>query len=170
MYTWWVWVAHVGLWNTHMGCINDTIALQSTNQIGFQKKIPSFILDWLSSEVWVRQEWENSMLQLTLNTHAPINNFRSCRKLQKQIKHIRLGVYTLNGTVWYPFCQTWSSITCFKSENFGCKRQLHVSGKITTILRLISWNLPQMENKHQIMNVHTKWNCLIPILSGLVKY
>ena len=22
-----------------------------------------------------------------------------------------------------------------------------------------------MENKHPIMNVHTKWNCLIPILS-----
>ena len=27
---------------------------------------------------------------------------------------------------------------CFKSENFGCKRRLHVSSKITTILRLIS--------------------------------
>ena len=26
------------------------------------------------------------------------------------------------------------------------------------------------ENKHQIMNVHTKWNCLIPILFGLIKY
>ena len=26
------------------------------------------------------------------------------------------------------------------------------------------------EHKHQIMNVHTKWNCLIPILSTLVKY
>ena len=23
---------------------------------------------------------------------------------------------------------------------------------------------------HQIMNAHTKWNCLIPILSTLVKY
>ena len=28
----------------------------------------------------------------------------------------------------------------------------------------------KMKKKHQIMNVHTKWNCLIPILSGLVKY
>ena len=26
------------------------------------------------------------------------------------------------------------------------------------------------QNKHQIMNVHTKWNCLIPILFSLVKY
>ena len=25
-------------------------------------------------------------------------------------------------------------------------------------------------NKHQIMNVHAKWNCLIPILFSLVKY
>ena len=31
-------------------------------------------------------------------------------------------------------------------------------------------NTLQNENKHQIMNVHTKWNCLIPILSSLVKY
>ena len=29
---------------------------------------------------------------------------------------------------------------------------------------------PKWKKKHQIMNVHTKWNCLIPILSGLVKY
>ena len=28
----------------------------------------------------------------------------------------------------------------------------------------------QNENKHQIMNVHTKWNCLVPFLSSLVKY
>ena len=26
------------------------------------------------------------------------------------------------------------------------------------------------KNKHQIMNVQTKWNCLIPVLSSLVKY
>ena len=29
---------------------------------------------------------------------------------------------------------------------------------------------PNMHKNHQIMSVHTKWNCLIPILSGLVKY
>ena len=45
-----------------------------------------------------------------------------------------------------------------------------ISGKITTVLRLFSEHLLQDENKHQIMNVQTKWNCLIPILSGLVKY
>ena len=43
-------------------------------------------------------------------------------------------------------------------------------GKITTVPRLFLEHLFQNENKHQIMNVHTKWNCLIPILSGLVKY
>ena len=36
--------------------------------------------------------------------------------------------------------------------------------------RLFSENSPQNKNKHQIMNVHTKWNRLIPILSSLVKH
>ena len=46
----------------------------------------------------------------------------------------------------------------------------YVCGKITTVPRLFSEHSFQNENKHQIMNVHTKWNCLIPILFGLVKY
>ena len=41
-----------------------------------------------------------------------------------------------------------------------------IGGKITTVPRLFSEHSLQDENKHQIMNVHTKWNCLIPILSG----
>ena len=45
-----------------------------------------------------------------------------------------------------------------------------ISDKITTVPRLLSEHSLQNENKHQIMNVHTKWNCLIPILFGLVKY
>ena len=49
-------------------------------------------------------------------------------------------------------------------------RSVKLSGKITTAPRLFSEHLLQNENKHQIMNVHTEWNCLIPILSGLVKY
>ena len=43
-------------------------------------------------------------------------------------------------------------------------------GKITTVPRLFSEYLLQNENKHHIMNVNTKWNCLIPIWSVLVKY
>ena len=27
--------------------------------------------------------------------------------------NIRLWMYTLNGTVWYPFCLVWSNIGCF---------------------------------------------------------
>ena len=50
------------------------------------------------------------------------------------------------------------------------KSPMCISGKITTVPRLFSENLLQDENEHQIMNVQTKWNCLIPILSGLVKY
>ena len=49
-------------------------------------------------------------------------------------------------------------------------RYVHASGKITTIPRLFSEHSLKNKNKHQIMNVHTKWNCLIPILSSLVKY
>jgi len=44
------------------------------------------------------------------------------------------------------------------------------SGKITTTPRLVSEHLIKNKNKHLIVNVHTKWNCLIPILSGLVMY
>ena len=49
-------------------------------------------------------------------------------------------------------------------------RCVAISDKITTAPRLFSEHSLQNENKHQIINVHTKWNCLIPILSGLVKY
>ena len=41
---------------------------------------------------------------------------------------------------------------------------------ITSVPRLFSEHLHQMKKKHQIMNVHIKWDCLIPILSSLVKY
>ena len=44
-----------------------------------------------------------------------------------------------------------------------------ISGKITTAPRLVSEHLIKKENKYQIMNIHTKWNCLIPILSSLVE-
>ena len=44
------------------------------------------------------------------------------------------------------------------------------SGKITTAPRLVSEHLIKKENKHQITNVQTKWNYLIPILSSLVMY
>ena len=55
-------------------------------------------------------------------------------------------------------------------ENVSHKSSMCISGKITTISRLFSEHLTQNENKDEIMNVHTKWNCLIPILSGLDKY
>ena len=42
--------------------------------------------------------------------------------------------------------------------------------KITTASRQVSEHLIKNENKHQIMTVPTKWNCLIPILSSLVMY
>ena len=45
-----------------------------------------------------------------------------------------------------------------------------MGGKITIVSRLFSEHLLQDENKHQILNVHTKWNYLMPIFSGLVKF
>ena len=47
---------------------------------------------------------------------------------------------------------------------------VEASGKITTAPRLFSDYSLKNENKHHILNVHTKWNCLIPILFSLVKY
>ena len=79
-------------------------------------------------------------------------------------------MYTLNGTVWYPFYLDWSIISCFRDENVSHKSPMCISGKITTVPKLFSEHLLQDEKKHQIMNVQAKWNCLIPILSGLVKY
>ena len=89
--------------------------------------------------------------------------------LQNEIKHQIMNVHT-KGTVWYLFCLVWSSISCFRDENVSHKSPMFISDKITTVPRLFSEHSLQDENKHQIMNVHTKWNCLIPILSGLVKY
>ena len=55
-------------------------------------------------------------------------------------------------------------------EIVSYKYSLRISGKITTLPRLFSEDLHQMKNKHPIVNVHIKWDCLIPILSSLVKY
>ena len=79
-------------------------------------------------------------------------------------------MYILNGTVWYPFCLVWSCITCFSPENISSNWLIMTSDKITTAPRLVSEHLIKNENKYQIMNVHTKWNCLITILSSLVMY
>ena len=59
-------------------------------------------------------------------------------------------------------------ITCFSPENVSSNWPIMTSDKITTPPRLVSEHLIKNENKHQIMNVHTKWNRLIPILSSLV--
>ena len=82
-------------------------------------------------------------------------------------KNMRLWMHTLNRTVWYPFSLLWSSISCYRVEMVSYKYPICSSGKITTVPRLFLKHSLQSENKHQIMNVHTKWNCLILILSSL---
>ena len=72
---------------------------------------------------------------------------------------------------WYcliPICLLCSNIASFRDEIVSKQRLLHIS--ITTIPRLFWDHSLQNENKHQIWNVHTKWNCLTPILSTLVQY
>ena len=46
---------------------------------------------------------------------------------------------------------------------------MHTSSKITIVPTIFFEHLLQDQNKHQIMNVYTKRNCLMPILavSGL---
>ena len=85
---------------------------------------------------------------------------------QNENKHQIMNVHTK----WNCLVTILSSISCFRDANVSHKSPMCISGKITTVLRLFSEHFTQNENKHQIMKVHTKWNCLIPILSGLVKY
>ena len=57
-----------------------------------------------------------------------------------------------------------------KKLNVSHKSPMCIGGKITTVPRFFSEHLLQDEKKPPIMNVQTKWNCLVPILCGLVKY
>ena len=78
-------------------------------------------------------------------------------------------MHTPNGTNWYLFCIVWSST---RLENCSNKWQLHTSGKIT-LPRFIPEHLipkKKQKKKHQITNIHIKWDCLITILFSLVKY
>ena len=68
--------------------------------------------------------------------------------------------------VWFGQVLAVSGMKTYVSH----KLPMCISSKITTVPKLFSEHLLQDEKKHQIMNVHTKWNCLIPNLSGLVKY
>jgi len=62
---------------------------------------------------------------------------------QIENKHHIMNVHTK----WNCLIPILSSVTCFRSENaISFKRPLHVSGKITTVPRLFSQNVPQMEN------------------------
>ena len=58
----------------------------------------------------------------------------------------------------------------FRAENVSSNWLIMISGKITTTPMLVSQYLIKNENKHQIMNVLTKWKYFIPILSSLVMY
>ena len=68
------------------------------------------------------------------------------------------------------FVQFGGVLAVSGQKMLAISNQYVISGKITTAPRLFSEHSLQNEKKHQIMNVHTKWNCLIPILFSLVEY
>ena len=129
-----------------------------------------FCLVWSSISCFKDENVSHKSPMCTSDKITTVPRLFSEHSLQNEKKNIRLWMYTLNGIVWYLFCLDWSSISCFRDENVSHKSPMCISGKITTIPGLFSEHLLQDKNKHQIMDVHMKWNCLIPILSGLVKY
>ena len=68
--------------------------------------------------------------------------------------------------VWFGQVLTVSGMKLLVTSN----QYEQLSGKITTVPRLFLEHSFQNENKHQIMNVLTKWNSLISILYILLKY
>jgi len=66
----------------------------------------------------------------------PYLDYFQTNNYSKTKTNIRLWMYTPNGTVWYPFCLLWLSITCFRPENVSYKLLIHTSGKFTTVVNL----------------------------------
>ena len=71
---------------------------------------------------------------------------------------------------WYPPVTEWDGllppVSCGDRPIISGVRTrvaYSTSGKIMTTPRLFSEHSLQNENKHQIMNVHTEWNCLTPV-------
>jgi len=126
-----------------------------------------FCLDWSSISCFINEiisDKEPIRISGKITTLPRLFSEHSLRD-----ENIELSMYTLKGTVWYPFCPLWSSISCSGNEIVSDMEPIRVSCKITTLPRLFSEHSLQDENKHQIMNVYTEKK-QIPILSSLVKY
>ena len=89
--------------------------------------------------------------------------------IKKGNKHQIMNVHT-KWNCLIPILSCLVMYYLFQPENVSSNWPIMTSGKITTAPRLVSEYLIKKRNKHQIMNVYTKWNCLIPILSSLVMY
>ena len=122
----------------------------------------ALLLPVRASNIWTNLVWftiASGMKMLVMNDH-----YRSGETTNTTMENIRLWMYTPNG-----YHLSSLVMYCFRLENVGNKSQFHTSDKITTAPKLFSKYFIRNENKHQIMNVHTKWNCLIPILCSLDK-
>ena len=143
----------------------DKMAIKQFHLVG------TFII-WCLFSFWIKCSG-NSLGAVVINDHS-IQVVKSQQHLgyflEHLIKNLIKLMYTPNGTLWYPFCLVWSSITCFRPENVSYNWPITVSDKITTAPRLVSEHLIKKENNYQTMNILTKWNCLTPLLSSLVNY
>ena len=81
----------------------------------------------------------------------------------KMKTNIRLWMYSSNGTVWCPFCLLWSNIASFRDEIVSNQWLLRTSESQPYPDYFEITHSKMKTCKHQIMNVHIKWNCLIPI-------
>ena len=145
---------------THSKVKKKTSDYESTHENG-TVLIPIFV--WFSSSIscfrpenvsykWTEHVWVIKLQRYPgcfQNTHSKVKT------------NIRLWMYTPNGTVWYPFCLAWSIISCFRSENvsYTSEGRLWVIKLHNRYLGSLQNTHSKIENKHQIMNVHTKWNC-----------
>ena len=88
---------------------------------------------------------------------------------QMKNKHQIMNVH-IKWDCLIPILSSLVKYSNFRVEIVSYKYPIRIRDKITSVPKLFSEPLHQMKNKHQIMNVHIKWDCLIPILSSLVKY
>ena len=130
------------------------------------KEFLELLLSTIYSLMRVTPWWE--LLLLANLIHGMCSLFLVIYFLKTENKHQIINVHT-KWNCLIPILQL-PSINCFRPENVSYKWPMCIGGKITTVPRLFLEHLLQNENKHQITNVHTKWNRLIHILPTLVKH
>ena len=150
-----------------MGCTNNTIALQSTKSFTSRLVVnedAGFTLDLVS---WsVESDYRMGKIMHLIQNNA-ILQLLQC-DVDKLIHPTQ--IMECNGTVWYKFC-TIVILLASKNESvrYNPISVIRINGTNKIMNLDYTFRTLKNENKHQIMNVHTEWNCLIPILSTLAQ-